>query len=215
MTSTPDQDSYPLAKGTALELEAPEVSRVYAEAIVNAASNAGQVVDVLDQLDQIVAEVLRPFPQFADLLTSPAVSTQDKNRILVETFEGRALPTVVRFLRVLNQHGRFGLLAAIAHQSRALWNRRQNRQPVSVRSAVPLDEQQLAALRDRLAGLTHATPVIHLEVDPSLIGGLVVQVGDDVYDGSVRNQIAQLRRSLLEGKTHEIQSRRDHFCDSA
>jgi F-type H+-transporting ATPase subunit delta len=215
MSGSPDAKTYPMAKGTALDVEAPELSRVYAEAIVNAATKAGQVVEVLEQLDQIVDEVLRPFPQFADLLNSPAVSTQDRDRILAETFEGRALPMVVHFLRVLNKHGRFAHLAAIARQARTLWDRRENRRPVSVRSAVPLDDQQLAALRDRLARLTQAIPVIHLEVDPALIGGLVVQVGDDVYDGSVRNQIAQLRRSLIEGKTHEIQSRRDHFYNPA
>ena len=60
-----------------------------------------------------------------------------------------------------------------------------------------------------------ATPVITLEVDPSLIGGLVVQVGDDVYDASVRTRLEQLRDRLIEGKTHEIQSRRDHFSHPA
>jgi F-type H+-transporting ATPase subunit delta len=67
------------------------------------------------------------------------------------------------------------------------------------------------ALRDTLARTLAATPVLKLEVDPSLIGGLVVQVGDDVYDASVRSRLEQLRNRLLEGKTHEIQSRRDHF----
>ena len=60
-----------------------------------------------------------------------------------------------------------------------------------------------------------ATPVITLEVDPSLIGGLVVQVGDEVYDASVRTRLEQLRGRLIERKTHEIQSRRDHFSYSA
>jgi F-type H+-transporting ATPase subunit delta len=215
MIAESDPNAYPLAKGTALDVKAPEISRIYAEALVNAASKDGQVDNVLEQLEQIVAEVLIPNPTFAELLTSPAVSTRDKDRILTETFEGRVLPTVARFLRVLNNHGRFEHLAAIVRQARMLWDHRQNRQPVSVRSAVRLDDQQLSGLRERLARLTQATPVIHLQVDPTLIGGLVVQVGDDVYDGSVRNEIEQLRRSLIEGKTHEIQSRRDHFSDPA
>ncbi|HEV3120667.1 MAG TPA: F0F1 ATP synthase subunit delta, partial [Isosphaeraceae bacterium] len=84
-----------------------------------------------------------------------------------------------------------------------------------VRSASPLDDAQQAALRERLAQLTGATPILHVELDRSLIAGLVVQIGDHVYDASVRNRLQQLRRRLMEGKTHEIQSRRDHFSSPA
>src|SRR2546430_2054695 len=68
-----------------------------------------------------------------------------------------------------------------------------------------------AEKQSEVEGVLGATPVVRLVVDPSLIGGLVVQVGDHVYDASVRNRLEQLRQRLIEGKTHEIQSRRDHF----
>jgi len=201
--------------GTVFDEISVELSRTYAEALVGAAESQGQVEPVLDELDAIVADVLAPNPKFAALLASPLLPQHDKDRILVETFEGRALPTVVHFLRVLNRHGRLGLLAPVARAARAIWDHRQNRRPVSVRSAVPLDDAQQTALRDRLAGLLGATPILNLSVDPSLIGGLVVQAGDDVYDASVRRRLEQLRQRLTEGKTHEIQSRRDHFSYSA
>ena len=84
-----------------------------------------------------------------------------------------------------------------------------------VRAAVPLDPGQESALRDKVAGMISATPVLHVTTDPSLIGGLIVQVGDQVCDASVRNRLEQLRQRLIEGKTHEIQSRRDQFSDPA
>ena len=59
--------------------------------------------------------------------------------------------------------------------------------------------------------LARATPVLRLEVDPSLIGGLVVQVGDDVYDASIRSRLAQLRDRLAQGWTRGLQDRRDQF----
>ena len=99
----------------------------------------------------------------------------------------------------------------MVRQARATLDLRQNHKPVTVRSAVPLDEGQQAEVKSRLASMVNATPVITLEVDPSLIGGLVVQVGDDVYDASVRTRLERLRGRLIERKTHEIQSRRDHF----
>ena len=67
------------------------------------------------------------------------------------------------------------------------------------------------AVRERLARYVGGTPVLRLEVDPDLIGGLVVQVSNDVYDASIRNRLELHRQRLIEGKTHEIQSRRDHF----
>jgi F-type H+-transporting ATPase subunit delta len=78
-----------------------------------------------------------------------------------------------------------------------------------------LEEAQLQSLRDRLARLVEGNPILNVSTDPGLIGGLVVQVGDQVYDTSVKNRLAQLRQRLIEGKTHEIQSRRDQFSDPA
>ena len=192
---------------------APEQTRNYAEALLNA--SGAEADAVVAELEEIRSDVLDARPEFASILASPSIAIEKKDRILADTFEGRALPTVVRFLRVLNRHGRLGMLGPIIRQARATLDRRQNRKPVTVRSAVPLDEGQQSTLRDRLAAMIHATPVISLEVDPSLIGGLVVQVGDDVYDASVRNRLERLRGRLTERKTHEIQSRRDHFSHPA
>jgi F-type H+-transporting ATPase subunit delta len=192
---------------------APELTRNYAEALLNAAG--AEVNAVVEELEAIEAEILRPNPRFAAILASSSVSEAEKDRILVNTLEGKALPTVVKFLRVLNRHGRLGLLWSVIRQARLLLDRRQNRKPVTVRSAVPLDAGQLESVKARLAAMVKATPVITLEVDPSLIGGLVVQVGDDVYDASVRTRLEAIRGRLIERKTHEIQSRRDHFSYSA
>ena len=87
--------------------------------------------------------------------------------------------------------------------------------PVYVRTAVPLDQGQEQALREQVAGMIAATPIMQITTDPSLIGGLIVQVGDQVCDASVRNRLEKLRQRLIEGKTHEIQSRRDQFSNPA
>ncbi|WP_406693743.1 ATP synthase F1 subunit delta [Singulisphaera sp. Ch08] len=208
-----DTAATPTAFGTVLE-DVPQVTRSYSEALVNATEKTGQVDEVLDELDAIFAEVLGADTEFAAVLASPLVSPADKDRILVSVFEGRVHPTVINFLRVLNRHGRLGSLAATARAARALWDKRQNRRPVLVRTAVPLDDAQQDALREHLGRMLNATPLVKLEVDPSLIGGMVIQLDDDVYDASIRNRLEQLRQRLIEGKTHEIQSRRNHFSDS-
>jgi F-type H+-transporting ATPase subunit delta len=201
-------------RGTVFDDPLPEVTRSYAQALIGAAVNSGQADAVLDEFDEFVSDVLEDQPQFAAILAS-TLPPEKKDRLLTEMLEGRAHPMVVRFLRVLNRHGRLGQIGPISRAARADWDRRQNRRPVLVRSAVALDDAQREALRGQLGRMIAATPLLTFEVDPALIGGLVVQVGDDVYDASVRSRLQQLRNRLIEGKTHEIQSRRDQFSHSA
>jgi F-type H+-transporting ATPase subunit delta len=195
--------------------DSAEVARRYAEALIQAAEREGAVDLVLDELAQLESDVLKPNPRFAQVLASPRVSSAEKDRILVDLLEGRASSLLVRFLRVLNRHERLGYLGAVARTARAIWDKRHARVPVQVRSAVPLDEGQLQSLRAGLARMTGATPILHVSTDPTLIAGLVVQVGDIRYDASAKSRLAQLRQRLIEGKTHEIQSRRDQFSHSA
>ena len=194
--------------------ETAELARPYALALVNAAEKEGGIEPVLDELDQIDSDVLKVFPRFASLLGSARVSSAHKDRILTDVFEKRVSSVVLRFLRVLNRHERLGLLRVVAREARTIWDQRNKRIPVQVRAAVSLDEKQLQTLRDRLAALTGATPVLSVSTDPGLIGGLVVQVGDHRYDASVKSRLEQLRQRLIEGKMHEIQSRRDQFSHS-
>jgi F-type H+-transporting ATPase subunit delta len=191
--------------------EAIALARRYAEALVDAAQKEGQADAALDELAEIESDVLAEFPGFARVLASDRVPATEKDRILTDVFEGRASSLVLRFLRVLNRHGRLGLLGPIIREARAIWDRRNRRIPVSVRSAVALDDSQMQALSDRLQRLVAGTPILTATIDPGLIGGLVVQVGDQLYDGSVKSRLALLRHRLIEGKTHEIQSRRDQF----
>ena len=201
MSTGPDRIQKAARVATVLDDQSGKLARNYAEALLNAAEEAGQAESVVEDLEAIEADVLGPNPRVAEVLGASWVRPEAKDRILVEAFGDRAQPTVVNFLRVLNRHGRLDLLGPITLEARALWDRRQNRRPVTVRSAVPLDDDRREALRGRLARLAGATPIVRHEVDPSLIGGLVVRIGDDVYDGSVRNRLEQLRRQI-KGKVH-------------
>ncbi len=189
--------------------------RQYADALIGAAEKDGQVDAALDDLDAIRAEILEPNPKFASLLASLQVSIPEKDRILLELLDGRVSNVTLRFLRVLNRHGRLSLMEPLSFEARRSWDRRHRRIPVYVRTASPLDAGQTDELAKKLAAMTAATPMLEVVTDPSLIGGLIVQIGDQVYDASVRNRLEQVRQRLIEGKTHEIQKRRDQFSYSA
>jgi F-type H+-transporting ATPase subunit delta len=203
-----------MAVPTVFDEQSSELARTYADALLNAAQKAGRADEVLDGLDSVLDFVTTQSPAFAAMIRSPLRSAADNDRVLTRAFEGRVEPIALRFLRVLNRHGRLDLLGPALRSAREAWDRRRNRQPVTVRSAVALTEPEAEALRGKLAASLGGTPVLRQQVDPGLIGGLVVQVGDDVYDASVRHRLEQLRHRLTEGKTHEIQSRRDHFSHS-
>ncbi len=76
---------------------------------------------------------------------------------------------------------------------------------------MPLPDDQLERLRNELRGALRREPILETRVDPDLLGGLVVQVGDWVYDSSVRSRVADIRNQLIERSSHEIQSRRNRF----
>src|SRR3954467_3219340 len=174
--------------------------RQYAEAFLNAATSEGAPEAALDDLDAIQREVLKEHPKFAQLLASAQVPAADKDRILLEVFGDRISGVLLRFLRVLNRHGRLTLASAVAREARQIWDRRHKRIPVQVRSAVPLDQGQQDALRGRVAAMISRPPVLQLTGDPSLVGGLIVQVGDEVFDPSVQNRLEKLRQRLIEQK---------------
>jgi F-type H+-transporting ATPase subunit delta len=199
----------------AVKDDSTEVARRYAEALIHAAEKENAVDLVLDELAELERDVLKPNPRFAQVLASSRVSSPQKDRILVDLLENRASSLLLRFLRVLNRHERLGYLGAVALNARAIWDKRHKRVPVQVRSAVPLDDAQLEDLRAGLARMTGGTPILDISTDPNLIAGLVVQVGDIRYDASAKSRLAQLRQRLIEGKTHEIQSRRDQFSHPA
>jgi F-type H+-transporting ATPase subunit delta len=189
---------------TVLDDSAEVGARKYAEALVNVAATQGSVDGVLESLDEILEKVVRLHPELSSIFGSPTLAQSDRDRLLVRLFGQSVEPLVLNFLRLLNRSHRLDLLPAITRHAHESWDRRQGRKVVLVRSAVPLDESQQARLSSQLRALTASEPVLKLEVDPSLIGGLLVQVGDQVYDCSLRSQLERLRRQLVQEKLQEV-----------
>jgi F-type H+-transporting ATPase subunit delta len=191
------------------------VARIYAEAFLNAAEKRGQATEMLEELETLVTEVLARDPAFELFLDSPAVSRERREVILRNVFADRADELFVNFLLVLNTHDRLGLLRAIAFAYRTLHDQRAGRVPVEVESAVSLTDEQQEQLRQQLRHSLQKEPVLHLRINPDLLGGLVVRVGDRVYDASVRARLDTIYHQLIKRSSYEIQSRRDHFRTGA
>ena len=182
------------------------IARVYAEALLGLATRDGQEEAVGAELDTIVRDILGKHPQIAAFFDSPVVSRRSRAPILTAALAGSGSPLVQNFLGVLNQNGRLDLLRQIAAAYRGLVDRRGGRVRVKVRSAVPLSDGQQQALRQTLTASLQKEPILDLAIDPDLLGGVVVQVGDKVYDSSVRARLAALRTQLTARGTNVVKA---------
>ena len=198
---------------TVLDDASRHVARVYAEALYNAADKKGQAEGILGDLRGMVEDVFGRDPGAEVFIASPSVGRKRKAGAIRQTFEGRSDPLFVDFLLVLNQHDRLDALRAVARAYRDLFEERTGKVRVLVRSAVPLDAGQLGRLADELRAALGREPVLETRVEPELLGGVVVQTGDWVYDASVRSRLTDIRNQLIARSSHEIQGGRNRFRD--
>ncbi|WP_437186414.1 ATP synthase F1 subunit delta [Planctomicrobium sp. SH668] len=189
---------------------AKAVARVYALAYLNAATTAGEA-DPLEEIQSFQDDVLNASPQFAEMLTSQFLNRDQKLALISKTIEPHASAGFSKFLMVLIEHDRAELFPVVLESVRNELEVRRGQVRVQVKSAVSLSEEQLNRIKNRLQSALKIEPILIPTVDESLIGGLVIQVGDTVYDGSLKTRLTSLRQRLRKGYLHEIQSGRNRF----
>jgi F-type H+-transporting ATPase subunit delta len=189
------------------------VARVYAVAYLDAAASAGEQNPV-EEMDSFQSDVLNRQPEFQQLLSSKAVGSDEKSALLERTIVPRATPLFGNFLKVLARHDRLDLIPYITEEVRAEHEKRTNRTRVQVTSALPLTDEQLREITDRLRSQMNFEPIVRSSVDPSLLGGVIIRIGDTVYDSSLRTRIGDLRNRLRERYLNEIQSGRNRFSSA-
>jgi F-type H+-transporting ATPase subunit delta len=191
-------DSEQIHHATVFDDATRHVARIYAEALLGAADKRQQTQEVLEQLEDLVSNVLARDSAFALFLASAVINRDHKREVLRRAFEGKVNDILFRFLLVLNDHARLGILREVAVLMRDLYERRAGRMHVEVTAAMPLADDQQERLRQELRDKFRREPVLSARVDPDLLGGLVVKVDDWVYDGSVRARLERIRNQLIE-----------------
>ena len=163
---------------------------------------------VREEYDSFITQVCDSFPTFEKILESPGVAVEEKQRMIGEICQ-ESSPVFRNFLQTLVRRGRMEMLRAIRIAFIRLDDRRRGRIPVTVTTAAPLDEMAANKIVANLRRLVGGEPEIFVEVDPNVIGGIVVRVGDIVYDASIATQLNKVRQDMIDRSAHEIQSRRD------
>ncbi|WP_237229066.1 ATP synthase F1 subunit delta [Rubinisphaera sp. JC750] len=186
------------------------LASVYATALLDAQGDVSSA-ERLEELQGLLENVLAANPKFETLLTSPRVTRSEKEALLDRAILPHASQFFGHFLKVLAARDRLELLRPIYTAAVKELQERQKQRSVTVRTAAPLNDDQLQSIRQRLSEKLSAEPIIQVEIDPTILGGLVIQVGDTVYDSSLRNRLGQLQSRLRQRYVHEIQSGRDRF----
>jgi len=169
------------------------VARNYAEALFAAGAKFG---DLLDS----VAGAIQADPRIAAVLESPRVSKVAKSQILERALKGEAPPEFVRFLQAVVRRGRQSLLAEIAQAYQVLLDEKLNRVHAGVTLAEEADARMQKQVVERLTKALGREVRAYFRSDPRIIGGVVVRVGDRIFDGSVRRRLTALQRRMLTGE---------------
>jgi F-type H+-transporting ATPase subunit delta len=170
-------------------------ARRYAEA-------AFQIAERDDSLEAwrtalAVAQERLSDPDVTRLLANPAVPAATRVVVLGRILGDEVLGPPHSLLALLVRRGRFELLPAVIREFTRLYRRREGIVEATVTSAAPLDATEASALQERLVAMSGKLVVLSQAVDASLLGGVVVQIGDLLIDGSVRGRLARLRSSLV------------------
>jgi len=210
----PEQDAL-FAAEMAADVGVEKIAEVYAEAFLNAVAAKNESEnDAVAELDSFVADVLDANAPFEAVLKSAVVPVDAKSAMIERIFKDRASPMFLSFLRVLARHARLDIVRVIHREVRKLDDKRNGRIPVVVATATEMSDDVFAGLSERLRVKLGGEPIIRKAVDPNVIGGIVVRVGDTIYDASIASQLLNVRQNMIDRSTHEIQSRRDRFRNS-
>jgi F-type H+-transporting ATPase subunit delta len=174
-----------------------EIAKVYARSLFEVAREQGKLDQVHEQLGQFV-DALNQSRELAVFFFSPYFSVKEKQdalgRVLVDAEE-----ILLNFLSLLIEKHRMPVIFRIRDAFEQLWEEENRTLPVEVTSAIELDASTIESLAENIGERAGRKVKLATRVDPDILGGLVVRVGNSILDASIRNRLEQLRRHVAQG----------------
>ncbi|MGH2879799.1 MAG: ATP synthase F1 subunit delta [Solirubrobacteraceae bacterium] len=174
-----------------------ELAQVYGRSLFEVAGEQGKL-DLLREQLGLLADALAENHDLELFFFSPYFSTAEKQGALKNLLDG-ADERLLSFLELLIENHRMPVIFRIRREYERLWENEKRLLPVVLTSAVELDEQTVAGLRARIGERTGRTVELTTEVEPDILGGIVVRVGNSILDASIRNRLEQLRTHVASG----------------
>jgi F-type H+-transporting ATPase subunit delta len=173
-----------------------EIAEPYAQALMSLARDN----DLIDRIGEDISALLSLMAESEDFyqcITSPIVKSEDKKAILRQVTGDQLHPFTFNFLMILIDRGRIIFLKPICKQFQELVRQLQQTVLAEVTSAVPLSDEQQDLIRQRVMQMTQARQVeLESTIDPELLGGVIIKVGSQIIDASLRGQLRRLSTRL-------------------
>ena len=174
------------------------ISKTYGEALFELAVEE-QKIDVLFEEAKAVREILREHAEFGKLMTHPKISKEEKVQVAEQVFKGRTSKEMTGFLVIIIEKGRFEEVDAVLTYFIDKVKEEKHIGVAFVTTAVALDEATQTKIVNRLLETTkYKTMEMHYSVDPAIIGGMVIRIGDRVIDSSITTKLNELKKQLMK-----------------
>ena len=174
------------------------ISKTYGDALFELAVEKDKVDVLLEEIEQL-QEVLLKNNEFGRLMNHPKIIKEEKIQVAKNVFEGRISEELLGFLTIIITKDRYKDIDAILDYFVAEVKRYKGIGIATVTTAVPLKEEQCKKIEQRLLDTTEYTKMeMHYHLDESLIGGMVVRIGDRVVDSSIKTKLSELQKELLK-----------------
>ncbi len=174
-----------------------ELAQVYSRALFQAARDKHRLDEVREQLGQF-ADALDKNRELAVFFFSPYFSTAEKQKSLSTLLDG-ADEVFLNFLKLLIENHRMPVIFRIRQEYERLWEEENRTLPVEITSAIALDKDTTESLGRTIGERAGRTVTLAARVDPDILGGIIIRVGNSILDASIRNRLEQLRRHVAQG----------------
>ena len=174
-----------------------EIAEVYGRSLFEVSQEQSKLDVMREQLGQF-ADALQDNRDLAIFFFSPYFSTQEKKEGLTETVEDGD-PTLINFLELLIEKHRMPAIFRIRRYFDRMWEQENKILPVQISTATKLDEATVKHIGDRIAKDTGQRIELTTSVDPDILGGIVLRVGNSILDASIRNRLDNLRKHVARG----------------
>ena len=199
---------------TVFDTDQQQLGDVYAKALLEFGNEGGNLDKLVDQLEAVVSAV-DGAPGFKDALDSPRIDLDKKIGLLDKAFKGKIDKGLANFLKVVGRKGRFDCLGSIASSARKMQNDMSGKVQATLTSATEIDSKAKEKIAQKLSKVLGKEVSLESEIDPDIIGGVVVRIGDTVYDGSVVNQLEQVRARAVKKAADVIREKLDKFVTTS
>lgn len=173
------------------------VSRTYSEALFEVALENDKIDAYCDEL-KFVADCFKEYPEFYEVYVTPKINKDERKETLNTVFTDKVSKEVLNFVKILLDKKRGEFIFDIAKDFNEMVNAHKGIQDGIVESVIPMTEEELQKLSDKLQGLTGSKVNLTNVVNEDILGGILVRVGDRVIDGTFKNKLNNIRENLSQ-----------------